>query len=156
VRESLRSACPDGEIASSATEGTGSTATRSYAISAARREAARRREPASFVAWDLLALDEEDFDKPQPNAARSGEALANANRRSPTPATKDRALAADWFYAFEAAARLRDGKAARRRLSSGKAAMLKIKHAREDDGVVRGIPLATEWSRTMMAPAPRL
>src|SRR5690348_447021 len=64
------------------------------------------RMPASFVAWDLLALDDEDL-RETPLAtrrARLGEALCGATRPVHlTPATCDRSLAADWFDRFEGA-----------------------------------------------------
>src|SRR5438876_10999377 len=62
--------------------------------------------PASFVAWDLLALGNEDL-RPLPLAQRRErleQALAGA---APpvhlSPATRDRTLAEDWFRRFEGA-----------------------------------------------------
>src|SRR5207247_11234818 len=62
--------------------------------------------PASFVAWDLLALGEEDL-RHTPLAVRRDrleQVLAGA---APpvhlSPATRDRALAEDWFRRFEGA-----------------------------------------------------
>src|SRR5512134_3979465 len=59
--------------------------------------------PASFVAWDLLALGDEDL-RAGPQAERRVRLEAVlAGVRPPihlTPATTDRALAADWFDRF--------------------------------------------------------
>jgi ATP-dependent DNA ligase len=98
--------------------------------------------PASFVAWDLLALDDEDL-----RAVPQGERRARLERvlaaaEPPvhlTPATRDRALAADWFDRFEGAGL--DGVVAKRLdggYQAGKRAMLKIKHERTADCVVAG------------------
>jgi ATP-dependent DNA ligase len=98
--------------------------------------------PASFVAWDLLALGDEDL-RVVPQAerrARLVEALEGV--RPPihlTPATQDRSLAADWFDRFEGAGL--DGVVAKRLDGTylpGKRAMLKIKHGRTADCVVAG------------------
>ena len=98
--------------------------------------------PASFVAWDLLALDDEDLrDVPQGERRSRLEAVL----RTPdppvhlTPATTDRNLAADWFDRFEGAGL--DGVVAKRLdapYQPGKRAMLKIKHQRTADCVVAG------------------
>ncbi len=98
--------------------------------------------PASFVAWDLLALDDEDLRSvPQgERRARLAEVLGGA--RPPvhlTPATTDRSLAADWFERFEGAGL--DGVVAKRldgQYLPGKRAMAKVKHARTADCVVAG------------------
>jgi len=100
------------------------------------------RTPASFVAWDLLALDDEVLlHTPQgERRARLEQALAGA--RPPihlTPLTRDRAQAADWFARFEGAGL--DGviaKDATAAYEPGKRRMLKIKHARTADCVVAG------------------
>ena len=98
--------------------------------------------PASFVAWDLLALGDEDLrDVPQgERRARLEEVLAGvAPPVHLTPATRDRAMAADWFDRFEGAGL--DGVVAKRlngRYLPGKRAMLKIKHQRTADCVVAG------------------
>jgi len=98
--------------------------------------------PASFVAWDLLAIGDEDLrDVPQ-RERRSRLEAALAGVVPPvhlTPATSDRALAADWFDRFEGAGL--DGVVAKRldaRYQPGKRAMLKIKHQRTADCVVAG------------------
>jgi ATP-dependent DNA ligase len=99
--------------------------------------------PASFVAWDLLALDDRDLrDTPQGDRRAMLEKAIDVEA-SPTihltPATTDRALADDWFHRFEGAGL--DGVIAKRlseRYQPGKRAMLKIKHQRTADCVVAG------------------
>lgn len=100
------------------------------------------RTPASFVGWDLLALDDEDL-RPRPQAERRARLeVALAMARPPiylTPATRDRAVARDWFERFEGAGL--DGVIAKPLAAPyqpGKRAMTKIKHAREADCVVAG------------------
>jgi ATP-dependent DNA ligase len=98
--------------------------------------------PASFIAWDLLALDDDDLrDVPQgERRTRLETALAGiAPTIHLTPATFDRDTAADWFARFEGAGL--DGVIAKRLDASyqpGKRAMLKIKHQRTADCVVAG------------------
>jgi len=98
--------------------------------------------PASFVGWDLLAIDDSDLRGERQDDRRQllEEALRTA---APpvhlTPATRDRALAADWFDRFEGAGL--DGVIAKRldqRYEPGKRVMLKIKHQRTADCVVAG------------------
>jgi len=99
-------------------------------------------KPASFVAWDLLALGDEDL-RPLPQLerrARLEHVLANV--KSPlhlTPATRDKAVAQDWFSRFEGAGL--DGVMAKpigQAYLPNKRAMIKIKHARTVDCVVAG------------------
>ncbi len=98
--------------------------------------------PASFVAWDLLALDDEDLRSVPQGERRSRLEVALARAVPPvhlTPATLDRATAADWFARFEGAGL--DGVVAKRLdapYQPGKRAMLKIKHQRTADCVVAG------------------
>jgi ATP-dependent DNA ligase len=98
--------------------------------------------PASFVAWDLLALDDDDLRKvPQAERRTRLEQLL-VGVEPPvhlTPATTDRATGSDWFDRFEGAGL--DGVVAKRLdapYQPGKRAMLKIKHARTADCVVAG------------------
>ena len=101
------------------------------------------QSPASFVAWDLLALDDADL-RSTPQGERR--ALLERQLKGPldpavhlTPATTDRALAADWFDRFEGAGL--DGVVAKRLdgpYQPGKRAMLKIKHQRTADCAVAG------------------
>jgi ATP-dependent DNA ligase len=98
--------------------------------------------PASFVAWDLLALGDDDL-RAVPQAERRERLEAVLGNPAPpvhlTPATRDRAQAADWFDRFEGAGL--DGVIAKRLdapYQPGKRAMLKIKHQRTADCVVAG------------------
>ncbi len=110
------------------------------AASRVRRLAAET--PARFVAFDLLALGDEDLTR-MPFAhrrARLEEALAGA--QAPvhlTPATRDRGIAAQWFEQFEGAGL--DGLVAKgvdAAYEPDKRIMLKIKHERTADCVVAG------------------
>lgn len=98
--------------------------------------------PASYVAWDLLALGDEDLrDVPQQERrARLDAVLGDAQPPVHlSPSTLDRATAADWFDRFEGAGL--DGVVAKRLdgvYQPGKRAMLKIKHQRTADCVVAG------------------
>jgi ATP-dependent DNA ligase len=98
--------------------------------------------PASFVAWDLLAIGDEDLRGVPQGERRARLERAFGNVAPPvhlTPATRDRALAADWFDRFEGAGL--DGVVAKRLEGTylpGKRAMLKIKHERTADCVVAG------------------
>ncbi len=100
------------------------------------------QSPASFVAWDLLALGDEDLRQTPQAERRARLEAALGSARPPvhlTPATTDRATAADWFGRFEGAGL--DGVIAKRLDASyqpGKRAMLKIKHQRTADCVVAG------------------
>jgi len=98
--------------------------------------------PSSYVAWDLLALGDEDLrDRPQAERrARLEQALAGVQPPVHiTPMTRDRAVAADWFDRFEGAGL--DGVMAKPEsltYQPNKRAMFKIKHARTADCVVAG------------------
>src|SRR5215470_10998324 len=62
--------------------------------------------PASFVAWDLLAEGDEDLRSAPLGTRRTRLERALVGARPPihlTPATTDRARAADWFDRFEGA-----------------------------------------------------
>jgi ATP-dependent DNA ligase len=98
--------------------------------------------PASFVAFDLLALGDESYlDRPlqERRAALEG-ALAGA--RPPihlTPVTADRDLARDWFVRFEGAGL--DGVIAKDPAGvyeQDRRVQLKVKHKRTADCVVAG------------------
>jgi ATP-dependent DNA ligase len=110
---------------------------------AASRVAMLAREaPASVVLWDLLAIDDEDLRaRPLVERRRRLEA-ALAGARPPihlTPATRDRALAVDWFDRFEGAGL--DGVVAKRLdepYRPGQRSMVKVKHQRTADCVVAG------------------
>ena len=98
--------------------------------------------PASFVAWDVLALDDEDL-RSVPQGERRARLEGLLRGVTPpvhlTPATRDRSTAADWFDRFEGAGL--DGVVAKKldgTYQPGKRAMLKIKHERTADCVVAG------------------
>jgi len=98
--------------------------------------------PASYVAWDLLAIDDEVLlETPQAERRAKLEGVLSAARPPIhlTPLTRDRDTAADWFARFEGAGL--DGVIAKDAASTyqpGKRRMLKIKHARTADCVVAG------------------
>jgi ATP-dependent DNA ligase len=98
--------------------------------------------PASFVAWDVLALDDDDLRR-VPQGERRARLEGLLSGATPpmhiTPATSDRSTAADWFDRFEGAGL--DGVVAKKldgTYQPGKRAMLKIKHERTADCVVAG------------------
>jgi ATP-dependent DNA ligase len=98
--------------------------------------------PASMVFWDALALGDEDLTALpfEQRRARLESALASA--KPPlhlTPATRDHALAEDWFRRFEGAGL--DGVMAKWKggaYEPGKRTMLKVKHDRTCECVVAG------------------
>ena len=98
--------------------------------------------PAHFVAFDLLAIGNEDF-RDQPFARRR-EALEQALAAAGsvihlTPATTDRGKATDWFRQFEGAGL--DGLVAKPLdgvYVEDKRVMFKVKHERTADCVVAG------------------
>ncbi|CAN5722831.1 ATP-dependent DNA ligase [soil metagenome] len=98
--------------------------------------------PASFVGWDLLALGDEDLRRRSQAERRELIERELGGARPPiylTPATRDVAVAGDWFDRFEGAGL--DGVIAKpldAAYQPGKRAMLKIKHARTADCVVAG------------------
>ena len=107
-----------------------------------RVELLARTSPASFVAFDLLALDDADL-MSEPYAARRRileQALGPA--RPPihlTPVTTRPEVARDWFSRFEGAGLdgvvVKDGGL---RYQPDKRAMMKVKHERTADCVVGG------------------
>ena len=109
---------------------------------ASRVQMLAEESPACFVAWDLLALGDEDLRRVPQGERRQRLEAALADAAPPvhlTPATRDRAIAADWFERFEGAGL--DGVVAKRLdapYQPGKRAMLKIKHQRTADCVVAG------------------
>jgi ATP-dependent DNA ligase len=112
------------------------------------------QSPASFVAWDLLAIDHEDL-RSLPLAARRErleQVLAGA---APpvhlSPATRDRVVAEDWFRRFEGAGL--DGVMAKRLdepYRAGERTMIKVKHARTADCVLAGFRWHKKGPGTMV------
>jgi ATP-dependent DNA ligase len=100
------------------------------------------QSPASYVAWDVLALGDDDLRAVAQGERRTRLEGILAGVQPPvhlTPATTDRALAADWFDRFEGAGL--DGVVAKRlegTYQPGKRAMIKVKHRRTADCVVAG------------------
>ncbi|MEU4322301.1 ATP-dependent DNA ligase [Nocardia fluminea] len=98
--------------------------------------------PASFVAFDLLALDDRDLTtEPFSHRRRELESLLDAapGRIHLTPITQDPDVAQDWFTRFEGAGF--DGVMAKSdelAYLQDKRVMLKIKHERTADCVVAG------------------
>jgi ATP-dependent DNA ligase len=98
--------------------------------------------PASFVGFDLLAEGDDDLRALPFSERRARLERAFENAEPPvliTPATRDIALAAEWFDRFEGAgldgvvAKPLDGE-----YLEGKRTMLKVKHLRTADCVVAG------------------
>jgi ATP-dependent DNA ligase len=98
--------------------------------------------PASFVAFDLLALGDEDLTGQPFSDRRAALERALVSARPPvhlTPATTDRDVALRWFADFEGAGL--DGVVAKPLTGTyqpDKRAMFKIKHERTADCVVAG------------------
>src|SRR6266480_1310031 len=112
------------------------------------------QSPASFVAWDLLALDHADL-REQPLEARRRRLEELLTDASPplhiSPATRDRALAEDWFQRFEGAGL--DGVMAKRLdapYRPGERTMIKVKHSRTADCVVAGFRWHKKGPGTMI------
>jgi ATP-dependent DNA ligase len=98
--------------------------------------------PASFVAFDLIALDDRDL-REVPLAERRRELDRALGAAVPpvhvSPCTRDRTVALDWFHRFEGAGF--DGVVAKRdglAYLPGKREMIKVKHDRTADCVVGG------------------
>jgi ATP-dependent DNA ligase len=98
--------------------------------------------PASFVAFDLLALGDEDCTQQPFEERRAALEEALAGAQPPvylTPATRDRDIAVRWFSQFEGAGL--DGVVAKPLAGPyepDKRVMFKIKHERTADCVVAG------------------
>lgn len=148
LAEPLRSELPercvlDGEIVIAGPHGLDFEALLLRIHPAASRVALLAAEtPASYVAWDLLAIDDRSLlGEPQAERRRSLQA-ALAAARAPvfvTPATQDVGQAREWFERFEGAGL--DGVVAKpleAPYQPGKRAMTKIKHRRTADCVVAG------------------
>ena len=100
------------------------------------------QSPSAYVAWDLLALGDDDL-RALPQLQRRERLIAALAGVQPpvhvTPATRDRAVATDWFQRFEGAGL--DGVMAKPDnlpYTPDKRVMLKIKHQRTAECVVAG------------------
>jgi ATP-dependent DNA ligase len=104
--------------------------------------------PASFVAFDLLAVDGRDVRGEPLHVRRQLLERLLLDAAPPlhlTPMTRERAVAEDWLARFEGAGL--DGviaKPAGGQYEPGKRAMIKVKHARTADCVVAGF----RWHKT--------
>ena len=144
VRASLPERCVvDGEIVIAGPDGLDFDALQQRihpAESRVRRLAAET--PASFVAFDVLALGERDLRTAPLRQRREALEGALSQVRPPihlTPSTTDREQAAQWFSRFEGAGL--DGIVAKGLADpyrEGKRAMIKVKHERTADCVVAG------------------
>ena len=145
----LPSSCVvDGEIVIATPQGLDFDALQMRLHPAASRVAKLAAEtPASFVAFDLLALDGEDL-RARPMTERRERLERALSKATPplhlTPMTRDVATAREWLERFEGAGL--DGviaKPAAGRYEPGKRVMIKIKHIRTADCVVGGF----RWHR---------
>ena len=121
---------------------------------ASRVKLLAEQTPASYVAWDLLALDDEDL-REAPLAARRERLEEVLARAAPpvhlSPVTRDRDLAQDWFRRFEGAGL--DGVMAKRLdqpYRAGERTMIKVKHTRTADCVVAGFRWHKNGAGTMV------
>ncbi len=110
--------------------------------------------PASYVAWDLLAMGEDDL-RGQPLAARRERLEQALAAITPpvhlSPCTTDRGLAEDWFQRFEGAGL--DGVMAKRLdepYKPGQRTMIKVKHQRTADCIVAGFRWHKNGKDTMV------
>src|SRR5262245_53249510 len=109
---------------------------------ASRVQMLAQEHPSSYVAWDLLALGDEDLRALPQSERRKRLEVALANVKPPvhvTPASRDKAVAKDWFERFEGAGL--DGVIAKPEslpYTPGKRVMMKIKHQRTAECVVAG------------------
>jgi ATP-dependent DNA ligase len=121
---------------------------------ASRVKLLSEQSPASFVAWDLLALGNEDLRTAPLEERRDRLEQVLASAAPPvhlSPATRDRALAEDWFRRFEGAGL--DGVMAKRLdepYRAGERTMIKVKHRRTADCVVAGFRWHKNGAGTMV------
>jgi ATP-dependent DNA ligase len=133
----------DGEVVVATPHGLDFDALQQRLHPAASRVARLAREtPASFVAFDVLAIDGRSLMERAQAERRAALERLLAAARPPlylTPATRSREQAAQWLQRFEGAGL--DGVVAKplgEPYRPGRRAMLKIKHARTADCVVAG------------------
>jgi len=150
VRAELPSRCVvDGEIVITGDRGLDFDALLNRIHPAASRVQLLSEEtPASFVAFDVLALDHRDL-RDEPFADRRAVLVDALAAAAPpvhiTPATEDRAVAMDWFNRFEGAGL--DGVVGKPLVlpyREGERVMVKVKHERTADVVVAGF----RWHKT--------
>ena len=121
---------------------------------ASRVKLLAKQTPASYVAWDLLAIGDEDLRDVPLETRRERLETALASIAPPvhlSPSTRDRALAEDWFRRFEGAGL--DGVMAKRLDSpyrAGERTMIKVKHTRTADCVVAGFRWHKNGQGTMV------
>ena len=147
MRRELPSRCVvDGEIVLATAAGLDFEALQLRLHPAASRVALlAERTPASFIAFDVLALGDEDLTGQPFTRRRALLADVLRNARGPvhlTPATTDRALAVHWFERFEGAGL--DGVVTKPLdgvYEPDKRVMFKTKHQRTVDCVVAGYRL---------------
>jgi ATP-dependent DNA ligase len=133
----------DGEIVIATPRGLDFDALQMRLHPAASRVAKLAREtPASFVAFDALAMDGTDLREIEQRDRRTRLERLLAGAKPPihlTPMTRDRQVAAEWLSHFEGAGL--DGVIAKPvsgPYEPGKRAMIKIKHSRTADCAVAG------------------
>jgi ATP-dependent DNA ligase len=156
IRSYLPERCAvDGEVVIVGPDGLDFEALTQRIHPAATRVASLARDtPASLVLWDLLCLGDEDLLGSAFAERRVRLEAALAGAAPPihvSPATADRALAADWFQRFEGAGL--DGVMAKRAedvYQPGKRVMLKIKHQRTADCVLAGLRWHKKGHGTMV------
>jgi ATP-dependent DNA ligase len=148
VVETLLHALPkrcvlDGELVVAASEGLDFDALQLRIHPAASRvKMLAEQTPASVVFFDLLCEGDDDL-REQPFSERRKRLEKMLAKAKPpvhlTPATRDHAVATDWFCRFEGAGL--DGVVAKRATGTyqpDKRVMLKVKHERDCDCVVAG------------------
>jgi ATP-dependent DNA ligase len=139
----------DGEIVIATSRGLDFDALQLRLHPAASRVAKLAAEtPSSFVAFDVLAVGDEDLREASQQERRHRLEQLLASAKPPihlTPMTRDPKLAADWLSQFEGAgldgviAKPLDGV-----YQPGKRSMIKVKHVRSADCVVAGF----RWHKT--------
>lgn len=137
----------DGEIVIAAEQGLDFEALQMRVHPAASRiQLLSKQTPASFVAFDLLALDKDLREKPLPERRRLlTKRYVTGPRAFLTPQTGAASVAAQWFELFEGAGL--DGiiaKKADEPYLPGKRAWIKVKHIRTADCVVGGYRLSKD------------
>ena len=113
-----------------------------------------KQTPSSVVFFDLLCESDRDLrNEPFQNRRRQLESMLSSAKPPIhiTPATSDRATAADWFRRFEGAGL--DGVVAKQisgTYEPNKRVMLKVKHERDCDCVVAGFRWHKKGDRTLV------